>query len=87
MKLLMLSLSLMISLPALAAPQPAAKAKAKTVIDKKNTEMSFEDMLVQGKYHFSDESVTTVEQDKILDSLLGVRKDFKDRIRKSASQQ
>lgn len=54
---------------------------------KKTTDVSFEDVLVQGKYHFSDEAVTTVEQDKVLDSLLGVRKDFKDRIRKSVSQQ
>ena len=64
-----------------AAPNP------KAATDKKNTDVSFEDMLVQGKYHFSDEAVTTVEQDKILDSLLEVRKDFKDRIKKSASQQ
>lgn len=81
MKYFALVLSLCFSMFAGAAPQPKAK------IDKKNTDMSFEDMLVQGKYHFSDEAVTTVEQDKILDSLLGVRKDFKDRIRKSASQQ
>ena len=54
---------------------------------KRSTDVSFEDVLVQGKYHFSDEAVTTVEQDKVLDSLLGVRKDFKDRIRKSVSQQ
>lgn len=44
---------------------------------------NFEDLLVQGKYHFSDEAVTTVESDKVLDSLLGVRTDFKDRIAKS----
>lgn len=65
------------------APNP----KVATAPVNKNTDMSFEDMLVQGKYHFSDESVTTVEQDKVLDSLLGVRKDFKDRIKKSANQQ
>lgn len=66
-------------------PKAAAKSEAKS--DKKTTDVSFEDVLVQGKYHFSDEAVTTVEQDKVLDSLLGVRKDFKDRIRKSVSQQ
>jgi len=53
---------------------------------KKSTNMSFEDLLVQGKYHFSDEAVTTVEEDKVLDALLGIRKDFKDRIKKSASR-
>lgn len=50
------------------------------------TDISFEDLLVQGKYHFSDEAVVTVENDKVLDALLGVRKDFKDRIRRSASR-
>ena len=54
---------------------------------KKTTDVSFEDVLVQGKYHFSDEAVTTVEEDKVLDSLLGVRKDFQDRIQKSVSRQ
>ena len=48
------------------------------------TEMSFEDLLVQGKYHFSDEAITTVEDDKILDALLPVRKDFKKRVERSA---
>ena len=60
--------------------QPVSKAKAKA------TDVSFEDMLVQGKYHFSDEAVTTVEDDKVLDALLGVRTDFKDRMKKSASR-
>ena len=50
------------------------------------TDVSFEDLLVQGKYHFSDEAVTTVEEDKILDALLPVRKDFKDRIKRSAKR-
>ncbi len=56
--------------------------------DKKNlkTDVSFEDLLVQGKYHFSDEAVTTVEDEKILDALLPVRKDFQDRIKRSASR-
>lgn len=50
------------------------------------TQHSFEDLLVQGKYHFSDEAITTVEEDKVLDALIGVRKDFRDRIEESASQ-
>lgn len=45
---------------------------------------NFEDLLVQGKYHFSDEAVTTVEDDKVLDSLIGVRSEFKDRIKQSS---
>jgi hypothetical protein len=54
---------------------------------KKSTDLSFDDVLVQGKYHFSDEAVTTVEDDKILDALLGVRTDFKDRVNKSTARQ
>ena len=50
------------------------------------TEHSFEDTLVQGKYHFSDEAVTTVEEDKVLDALIGVRTDFKDRLEQSAER-
>ena len=64
-----------------AASDDAAKKQTK-----KTTEVNFEDVLVQGKYHFSDEAVTTVEQDKVLDGLLGVRKDFKDRMKKSAAR-
>lgn len=61
------------------SPAPAAPTK-------KTTDVSFEDVLVQGKYHFSDEAVTTVEDDKVLDALLGVRTDFKDRLKKSAAR-
>lgn len=63
------------------AGEPVKAAK------KKSTDMSFDDVLVQGKFHFSDEAVTTVEDDKILDALLGVRTDFKDRIKKSMARQ
>jgi hypothetical protein len=67
-----------------AEAQDASTSQAKR---KKSTELSFDDVLVQGKYHFSDEAVTTVEDDKILDALLGVRTDFKDRIKKSMARQ
>lgn len=50
------------------------------------TDHTFDDVLVQGKYHFSDEAVTTVEEDKVLDALLGVRTDFKDRLEQSAER-
>ncbi|MCO5114452.1 MAG: hypothetical protein M9899_09795 [Bdellovibrionaceae bacterium] len=53
---------------------------------KKSTEVSFDELLIQGQYHFSDEIVTTVEQDKVLDALLGLRKDFKDKMKRSASR-
>lgn len=70
------------SMMAGAATEPAPEKKQL----KKTTDVSFEDVLVQGKYHFSDEAVTTVEEDKVLDGLLSVRKDFKDRIRKSTAR-
>jgi hypothetical protein len=63
----------------------AAEAKAPQKKDS-STSHNFEDLLVQGKYHFSDEAVTTVEEDKVLDSLIGVRSDFKDRLKKSTAR-
>ncbi len=63
-----------------AAPK---KTQKKT---RQSKEISFDEILVQGKHHFSDEAVVTVEQDKVLDALLEVRKDFKDRIKKSAKR-
>lgn len=52
----------------------------------KMTDMSFDELLIQGKYHFTDEAVATVEQDKVLDGLLDIRKDFKDRIQQSTTR-
>ena len=79
---------------AMAAESDAAQTKetgktaapASGAPKKKTTDVSFDDVLVQGKYHFADEAVTTVEQDKVLDALLGVRTDFKDRTKKSAAR-
>lgn len=59
-------------------------APEKTTSGKKQ-DMNFEDLLVSGQYHFSDEAVTTVEEDKVLNSLIGVRTDFKDRMKQSAT--
>lgn len=64
-----------------AQTQPKSSAPVK-----KSTQVNFDDMLVQGKFQFSDEAVTTVEGDQVLDALLGVRTDFKDRIIKSSEQ-
>jgi hypothetical protein len=74
-------LALAFSFSALAAETPPPKPAADS-----STSHSFEDLLVQGKYHFSDEAVTTVEEDKVLDSLIGVRTDFKDRLEQSAER-
>jgi hypothetical protein len=65
----------------------AEKSEApKATENKSQTSHNFEDLLVQGKYHFTDEAVSTVEEDKVLDSLLGMRADFKDRMVQSAEQ-
>ncbi|MFZ3229660.1 MAG: hypothetical protein WA160_05615 [Pseudobdellovibrio sp.] len=60
----------------------SAPAKAKK---NSQTDMNFEDLLVNGQYHFSDEAVTTVEEDKVLNSLIGIRTDFKDRMKQSST--
>lgn len=65
---------------------PIAPSSSTIEKNKMSTNMNFDELLIQGKYHFSDEAVITVEQDKALDGLLGVRKDFKDRLKQSASR-
>lgn len=78
---LILIVFFLFSFHAFAAEKPALPQPAK-----KSTQVNFDDMLVQGKFQFSDEAVTTVEGDQVLDALLGVRTDFKDRIIKSSEQ-
>jgi hypothetical protein len=68
-----------------AAATPVASAP-KALSKDSQTNMAFDDLLIQGQYHFSDEAVVTVEDDKVLDALLGVRKDFKDRIQQSSTR-
>jgi hypothetical protein len=82
-KLMTVLLGSMIGLGSAAVAAPKAEeAKKKD----SQTNHNFEDLLIQGKYHFSDEAVTTVEEDKVLDSLIGVRSDFKDRLKKSTAR-
>ena len=82
MRKILLILSLFaFSFSAIGAPKTKKRKKARQA-----KEVSFDEILVQGKHHFSDEAVVTVEQDKVLDALLEVRKDFKDRIKKSAKR-
>lgn len=69
----------------IAEATPEKPVVGKTVLSKKAQDMNFEDLLVSGQYHFSDEAVTTVEEDKVLNSLIGVRSDFKDRMKQSAT--
>lgn len=50
------------------------------------TDLSFEDLLIQGRYHFSNESVVTVEEEKVFGKILKIRRDFDDRIEDSMEQ-
>jgi hypothetical protein len=56
---------------------------AKSGSKKLSTNVNFDDMIVDGKYQYSNEALTTVENEKDLDDLLGVRLHFKDRLEKS----
>jgi|GEM_PF-1447769 hypothetical protein len=80
MKSILMALLFMASIAG-AAPSATPASTPK----KGSQEMNFEDLLVSGQYHFSDEAVTTVEEDKVLNSLIGVRADFKDRMKQSAT--
>jgi hypothetical protein len=57
-------------------------SQAALATEKKNkfsTQVDFDDRIVSGKYQFSTEAITKVENDKSLDDLIGVRKNFKDK--------
>ncbi len=58
----------------------AAPAKKTASTKKISTHVDFDDRLVGGKYQYSTEAITKVEDDKSLEDLIGVRKNFKDRI-------
>lgn len=78
--LLMAMSSLLISSVALAKKKDAVKKMAPR--SKLETEMKFNEMSLRGKYKNRDEALAEIEDDKLLDDLLGLRLDFKDRIKK-----
>ena len=45
------------------------------------TTHSFEDYLVQGQFHFADQTVITVEEDKALEGLVQIPKSFNERMK------
>ena len=64
-------------------------AGATQVAQKKShlsTDVNFEDQLVNGKYAYPDEAIATVEDDKLLNDLLSVRKNFKDRLKQASAR-
>lgn len=61
-------------------------AGAQTKKSHLSTNVNFEDQLVNGKYAYPDEAIATVEDDKLLNDLLSVRKDFKDRLKQASAR-
>lgn len=84
-----LSLPLFFAMPSASAKGAAKKAKTTKVagISKDlSQDIKFSDQLIQGRYNYSDEALVTVENEKYLDDLLGVRKNFKDRVKLSTKK-
>ena len=69
-------------MPVLASTQKKKSTSRKTAQEKLQTEMKFHEMSLRGKYKVRDEALAEVEDDKLLEELLGMRLDFKDRIKK-----
>jgi hypothetical protein len=61
------------------AKEKAAAPKVKAP-SKLSTDVKFDDQAVGGKYQLPMEALSVVENDKSIDSLIGVRKNFRDRI-------
>ncbi len=86
MKILVFALSIIVNIFVMAAESPAVAATTTTNPNVTNSKShQFEDLLINGQHHFIDDSVSTVEADKVFDSLIGVRTDFKDRLQESAT--
>lgn len=61
----------------------AAATSAASSAPKLTTDAEFGDHVVNGQYQVPFEAVSTVENEKSIDALIGVRKNFHDRIEKS----
>ena len=81
MKTLVLVL-LLASTVVFAAPNKSRKVR----FSKLNTNHNFEDKLIDGKYQYPDEANAKVDDEKLLDDLIGVRKNFRDRMKESAQR-
>ena len=77
------AIAISLSLMALLQTQARAENPSKTVF-KPKTEHNFNDMDVKGRYQTPMEAVITIENEKVLDDLLGARTNFKDRLKKQA---
>lgn len=83
MKTLIFILVLIFCLNSFANSTHAKKPSKKSAL-KLQTEVDFSDLLVNGKYQYADQAVASVEDEKGLNDLLGIRKHFKDRLSQSS---
>jgi hypothetical protein len=85
MRLILTIMTLVFSLvfSSLAAQAKVTAKKVNPPKDGTNLERSlrFESFSINGKYQVPIESLTVVEDEKLLNDLLSVRKNFKDRLR------
>ncbi|MFN7906034.1 MAG: hypothetical protein ACK5P5_12705 [Pseudobdellovibrionaceae bacterium] len=65
---------------ATAATQKTKSAKKTSSQQRLKQDVSFDEHTVSGNYQLPFESTTVVEDEKNLDDLIGVRKNFQDRI-------
>jgi len=91
---------ILITLTLVLAGQPVFAAKARknqikntpAKVAKKNkdaklgTDFSFNNEMVNGRYQSADEALAVVEDEKDLNDLIGPRKHFKDRLKKSTTR-
>ena len=68
-------------------PSIAKASKSPGKKGKLSTDINFNDLLVRGKYQFSDSAVASVENEKTLKDILGVRLHFKDRLNQDSERQ
>ena len=74
-------LALVIGFSVAAQAQVPGETKAKL-----STDLRFSDMEVSGKYQYADEALALVEDEKGLDDLLGLRSDFRDRLKRETKR-
>ena len=83
---LMIFGAMLLQLPNIAKANSNANLKVRVIKSKLKMEHDFSDKLVNGQYQYPDEATATVDDEKILDDLVGVRKEFKDRLNQSAER-
>ena len=87
--LLILSLGLVFaSLQTEAATRRKHKVvRKKAVVGDLQTDVKFDDSVLHGRYQAPDDALAKVENEKLLRDLVGVRKNFKDRLKQASEQE